>query len=264
MRIYSGVELGNLGEGNAKLVTVHWEWWRNLARVGLWILLLTVLGIEGIRDRRQLLVVLPFLAAYAVVGLEFLLSEAVPSIGHVVPELTYGLIPFWTLVWLSLPLKRRTTWERTKLAVRLALITWVVVTFGDFAAGRENFEWHTYALCLAFAVAMCGARLICRKRYSPWRMIFNALVVMMVGGCIGLVVSDVLQYVYWGLPLRRSIAFVINWPPPQTLWSLCIVPALAPFMLLTYLSAFHRERFERVLRLNTSGEPAHVDTSQEA
>ena len=254
--------MGNLGEGLAKSATVHWGWWRNLARVGLWIFLLMVFSFEAIRDRRQLLVVLPFLAAYAVVGLESLAAEVAPSLGQVRAELTYGLIPFWTLVWLWLPPVRGTTLGRARLLLRLALCAVAVVTFGSLDTGRENFQWHAYALCLAFTVAMCTARFICRERYSPWRMTVHVLAVMMVGGCIGIIASDLLQYLYLGLPLRSSIAFAINWPPPQTLWSLCIVPALAPFMLLTYLSAFHRERFERVLCLNTPEERDRVDTSR--
>jgi len=255
--------VGNLGEGIAEPVTVHWAWWRNLARVSLWILLLYALIRETIRDRRHLRVVLPFLAAYAVVGLEFLFSELSPTVRPILAELAYGLIPFWTLSWLWLPLPpaHREGWDRARLVFCLVVSVFAVVILGDSAAGSENFQWHSSALCLAFVVAVYTARHLCRERYSPWRMTFYVLLVMMVGGCIGLVVSDVLQYVYWGLPLRRSIAFVVRWPAPQPLWSWCIVPALAPFMLLTYRSAFHRERFEQVLRLNTPEEPDRVDTS---
>lgn len=231
--------------------------------MGLWILLLIALAVEVIRDRRQLLVVFPFLLSYAVVGLEFLLSGTFPSVRPILTELTYGLIPFWTLVWLWLPRASRTKLGRARLFFRLALCAFLVASLGHLDAGSVDFRWHTYALCLAFVVAMCTAHQICREKYSPWRMTVYVLVVMMVGGCIGLMVSDLLQlqYRYWGLPFRTVFAIAIDWPPPQTLWGVCIVPALVPFMLLTYRSTFHRERFERVLRLNTPEEPDPVDTS---
>lgn len=168
-------------------------------------------------------------------------SRAAAMFSQLLDSLAFGLAALWLLS----PYLARMHRFLTFLASLGVVGCFAVLTFAcggpDWRSGDSMQLAVVVALCVPIlCLALSLAFLLCRRRYSPWRLLLWTMLFL-----LGICALTAAPFV---LAERGRVSFVQFMGPVLIVTGL-LFGLLLPFFLLSFLNGFYRERLKDLLRV---------------
>jgi hypothetical protein len=264
LRIVPSADLGELGDREGQAILLDWKWYDSAPGLLLWLALaMAIIVPKYNRDVRILLIAIPLLVmnlVYAAFkGMTHVPSSSEWQCDAIFRSLAVGI----TILWLLAPRLARSS-GLARWLLSLGILAGVavlgVLSTGSRASAETTLLFLFPSLAgAALSIAVAAAGRLCRRRYSPVRLMLWLGLFLLAGSIaamsafftIGMTIASAGYVSLWSmLPQVLAVSLILG----SGLYALVL-----PFMILGFVHPFFRDRLCAYLGLriaNTPGAPA--------
>jgi hypothetical protein len=254
-----------LGETDGAPIEVEWAPPSKVPSLLPWIVLLALLALKRNRTPDAWYVLAPVILIVGLDASRNLLANMMDPDGLDMFLVT-GRIMILSLaaMWLLLPwLKSAHPIITLSKTIPLLSVVSIMMAFG----GRGRHEmFGTEFLLLLLLSGMLGVALPlvlmlsgwrCKHRYSPWRFLVWTTIWSFAGAALVLIPLAVIAIISSSSPPFLELLAALG------ICTAVIIGLLLPFLILSFVNAFHRDRFRSWLRSEAPDAPPVVPVEQE-
>lgn len=251
--------IGPMGPREGKAVVYDWPLYFHLARFGLMLILVALLCRAPNRARGAWRVLLPALLMPLVCSWGFTMTGVSQNAGFLndsVVIVFFALAALWLLADKLGDLPRLATLIYAAWLLGLAGIAGLIGVSGlGVNLGLIPTGFSAAILLFAAIIAMAGAGVACRKRYSPLRYMLSFFVVLVpgVGGALTFIVGCLMLlprlFSGSGISSRYLYYHFSELLMPGLIGGTALFVLLLPFLALAIWQPLYRARFNAIFRL---------------